>query len=509
MKSLKRIVKCFLMGAILAAPLFCSVSAAAEKPNIIVIMADDMGFSDLGCYGGEIQTPNIDQLAKEGVRLTGLRNAARCTPSRASLLTGRYSHSVGIGAMSKDEELPGYRGQLSADAPTMAEILKPHGYATGIVGKWHQTFTGKSTQKPLFPLDRGYDFFYGTWWGAKDYFSPKFMMKNGEHIDDNTPYPDDFYLTHALSDSAIEFVQNQIDQNRPFYLYLAHYAPHAPIQAPADRVQKCFDRYMAGFETLQRERFARQLELGVVPENAKIAAGMPSWDKLNDSQKREWANMMATYAAMIEIMDDGIGMLVESLKANGQYDNTLIFVLSDNGSTPERKGSATYAQLSNTPYRSYKAHTFEGGIASPLIVSWPTKLREYAGTLRHGPCHIIDILPTCLDAAGVEFPSEFRGKKAVQPDGRSILDAVKGAELPPLPFYWEHLGRRAVYQDGWKLVADGAKSPWKLYNLMADPTEQNDLSKQFPERADGLKRDWTNWAKENQVYRQKRPKGKQ
>ena len=306
-------------------------------------------------------------------------------------------------------------------------------------------------------------------------------------------------MTEDLSDSAIEFVQLQIDQDRPFYLYLAHYAPHAPIQASADRVQKCFDRYMEGFETLQRERFARQRELGVIPENATIAAGMPSWDELSGSQKRKWAKMMATYAAMIEVMDDGIGSLIETLKKNGQYDNTLILVFSDNGSTPERKGSTTYAMLSNTPYRSYKAHTFEGGIASPLIVSWPEKLREHAGSLRHGQCHIIDILPTCLDAAGLEFPSEFRGRKSVLPDGRSIMAAVKGAALPQRPLFWEHGGSRSVYQDGWKLVADGVSKPWELYNLADDPTEQNDLSEKIPERADALKLFWETWAQENNV----------
>ena len=181
--------------------------------------------------------------------------------------------------------------------------------------------------------------------------------------------------------------------------------------------------------------------------------------------------MMATYAAMIEVMDDGIGELIETLKKNGQYDNTLIFFFSDNGSTPERKGSTTYAKLSNTPYRSYKAHTFEGGIASPLIVSWPAKLREHAGDLRHGMCHIIDILPTSLEAAGVEFPAEFRGRKAVQPDGGSILAAVSGAALPERPLFWEHGGSRSVYQDGWKLVADGKNAPWQLFDLTKDPTE--------------------------------------
>ena len=208
---------------------------------------------------------------------------------------------------------------------------------------------------------------------------------------------------------------------------------------------------------------------------------------------------MATYAAMIEVMDDGIGELIETLKKNGQYDNTLILLLSDNGSTPERRGSSTYPMLSNTPYRSFKAHALEGGIASPLIVSWPAKLREHAGTIRHGPCHIIDILPTFLDAAGVEFPSAFRGGKPVAPDGGSILDAVTGAELPTRPFFWEHEGSRAVYQDGWKLVADGVSKPWELYNLTDDPTEQKDLSKTFPERAGELKLRWETWAQKNNV----------
>ncbi len=215
----------------------CSAQvAAADKPNIIVIMADDLGYSDLACYGGEIETPYIDRLAQDGVRFTGFKNTARCAPSRASLLTGRYQHAVGVGRMTTDENRPGYRGQLSTEAPTLAEILRPHGYATGIVGKWHLTFTGKSeTQKQLFPLDRGFDFYYGTWWGAKDYFSPQFMMKNREHLEDGN-YPEDYYLTEDLSDSAIDFVESQSGRDRPFFLYLAHYAPHKPIQAPKERV---------------------------------------------------------------------------------------------------------------------------------------------------------------------------------------------------------------------------------------------------------------------------------
>lgn len=502
MKSVKGIItfRSGLVFSLLA--LFSTSLIGAEKPNVIVILADDLGYSDLGIYGGEIQTPNIDQLAREGVRFTGLKNASRCTPSRASFLTGRYSHSVGVGAMSKDENLPAYRGQLSAEAPTIAEIMKAQGYATGIVGKWHQTYTGKSKQKALYPLDRGFDFFYGTWWGAKDYFSPKFMMKNDKHIPDSTKYPDDFYLTHALSDSAIEFVEAQNEQKKPFFLYLAHYAPHAPIQAPKERIQKCMDRYKAGFSQLQRERFERQQKLGVAPQNAAIQESM-KWEKLSEKDKKAWINTMATYAAMIEIMDDGIGELFDVLKKNGQYDNTLILFLSDNGSTPEHKGTENVANLcaalSNTPYSGVKAHALEGGISSPLIVSWPKQLAEHANQIRHGHCHIIDILPTCLEATGINFPESFKGSTPVQPDGISLMAAVKGKELEKRTFFWEHHQSRAVYHDGWKLVAD--KAPWKLYNLNNDPGEKSDLSKQYPERTEELKAMWTKWGTDYGVIR--------
>ena len=472
-----------------------------DQPNIIVIMADDMGYSDLSCYGGEIQTPHIDSLATNGVRFTGFKNTARCTPSRASLLTGRYAHAVGVGAMSTDENLPGYRGQLSQDAPTMAEILKPHGYATGIVGKWHQTYTGASDQEQLFPLDRGFDSFYGTWWGAKDYFSPQYMMRDSEHIS-GVVYPEDYYLTDELSAEAIEFVEAQIALEKPFYLYLAHYAPHKPIQAPTNRVQQLVDRYRAGYETLQNERFDRMQTLGVLPSNAVVAAGMPDdWDDLNSTQKEDWATEMATYAAMIEIMDDGIGQLIQVLKDNNQYTNTLILVFSDNGSGRQGKSSDTFHMLSNTPFRSYKAHTLEGGIASPLIISWPGKLSAYAGSVRHGPCHIIDILPTCLDAVDLAFPTSFRGSNAVPPDGISLMSAVKGVPLPERPLFWEHLGRRAVYQDGWKLVTDATNGPWELYDLVADPTEQQELTGVYSNRVNMLESLWDNWAVINNVLR--------
>ena len=314
-KGLKNI-RLWTLVVLLSAYSMSSSLFPERKSRVIVIMADDLGYSDLGCYGGEIETPNIDRLAEEGLRFTGFKNTARCAPSRASLLTGRYQHSVGVGRMTaNDFKRPGYRGQLSTEAPTLAEVLKSQGYGTGMVGKWHLTVHDKSSpQKRLYPCDRGFDHFYGTWWGAKDYFKPQFMMRNHELIDDNTKYPHDFYLTHALSDSAIEFVELQNDQKKPFFLYLAHYAPHAPIQAPEERVRKCLERYKPGFVELQQDRFERQKKLGVAPQNAVLPNQADSWKKLSTQQKNTWMRTMATYAAMIEIMDDGIGQLIGDLE---------------------------------------------------------------------------------------------------------------------------------------------------------------------------------------------------
>jgi arylsulfatase len=484
------------MIRILLTLLFALSLHAATPPNVVIIMADDLGYSDLGCYGGEIRTPNIDQLAAEGVRFTGFKNTCRCAPSRASLLTGRYQHAVGVGRMTQADNGPGYRGQLSKAAPTLAEILSMNDYATGMIGKWHLSLvTDKEKQKGSFPCDRGFDFFHGTWWGAKSFFSPEYMMKNHDHLP-NGNYPKDYYLTTDLSKSAIDFVKSQkID--KPLFLYLAHYAPHKPIQAPKERVDQCKERYRAGFAKLQKERFARQQKLGVLPENGELAAGMPSWDKLSKAKQEKWTTTMATYAAMIEIMDDGIGDLINLLKQRGQYENTLFLVLSDNGSTKEGKGDDTYSRLSNTPFKGMKAFTHEGGVASPLIVNWPARLGDHAGQVRHGPCHIIDLLPTCLDATGLPFPNEFRGGKPGVPDGESLLGMVAGKPHAERPLFWEHVGRRAVYQNGWKLVY--IKKSWELYNLSADPTEQRDLAKKLPERAEELRLAWMTWARKHHV----------
>jgi arylsulfatase A-like enzyme len=482
-------------GVLLA--LLCAVSLlAAARPNVVIIMADDLGYSDLGCYGGEIRTPNIDGLAADGVRFTGFKNTCRCAPSRASLLTGRYQHAVGVGAMTQADRGPAYRGQLSKTAPTLAEILSAHNYATGMVGKWHLSLvTDEEKRKGSFPCDRGFDFFHGTWWGAKSFFSPEYMMKNHQHLE-NGNYPADYYLTTDLSKSAIDFVKSQkVDQ--PFFLYLAHYAPHKPIQAPQARVDQCLERYRVGFETLQKERFARQQELGVLPEHCELAAGMPAWDTLSKAKKEKWTHTMATYAAMIEIMDDGIGQLIDLLKKRGQYENTLFLVLSDNGSTSEGKGDDSYSRLSNTPFRGMKAQPLEGGIASPLIVSWPAKLSEHAGHVRHGPCHIIDLLPTCLEATALPFPATFRGGRPAAPHGESLLDMAAGSPHTQRALFWEHFGRRAVYQDGWKLVK--TNKSWELHHLAVDPSEQHNLAKQFPERAEKLRQAWMTWARTYRV----------
>jgi arylsulfatase len=325
------------------------------------------------------------------------------------------------------------------------------------------------------------------------------MMKNHQLIDDNTKYPDDFYLTHALSDSAIEFVEAQSSEKKPFFLYLAHYAPHAPIQAPEERIQKCLERYKTGFLKLQQARFDRQKKLGVAPKNAVLRNQAGSWNKLSTQQKNTWMKTMATYAAMIEIMDDGIGQLIDVLKKNGQYEDTVIVFLSDNGSTPERKnvGANLCASLSNTPFSGVKAQTFEGGISTPFIFSWPKKLAKYAGQIRHGHCHIIDVLPTCLEATGIRFPDSFSGITPKKPDGVSLMDAMRGKDLEKRSFFWEHGRSCAVYQDGWKLVAQ--RAPWKLFDLNNDPVEQSDLSKEYPENVASLKALWEKWGRKYDV----------
>lgn len=490
----------------------CGVASppGAQPPNIVVIMADDLGFSDLGSYGGEIRTPHIDRLAREGVRFSQFTNTGRCCPSRAALLTGRDPHTVGMGWMTAaDEHRPGYRGQITDKVPTLAEILKDNGYDTAMSGKWHVTVdgnfknVGRMESNGSWPTDRGFDEYFGGLSGGGGYYGVRSLLHNEEHIQD---MPEDFYYTTAITENAVEFIEEH-DPSKPFFLYLAHYAPHRPLQAPEERVEACRAMYSAGYDVLREARYQRLREEGLISPDeplplheADYDGARPPWDSLTPEEKQEWIEEMATYAAMVEIMDDGIGEVIAALKAKGMYENTLILFLSDNGATMEGGDiSKLAASLSNTPYRQFKQFTHFGGINSPLIIHYPKRFAGAAGTVRGGWGHIKDILPTVLDLAGIDYPKNFRGEAISPPDGISLRPALEGKTLPGRDLFYEHQTASAVISDGWKLVRLSSDQPWELYNLNEDPFEQRNLAEARPEIAVRMEKRWNEWAEKSHV----------
>lgn len=480
-----------------------------NKPNIILIMCDDMGFSDLGCYGSEIRTPNIDRLANHGVRFSQFTNTGRSCPSRAALVTGRYQHEVGMGWMTAvDEHRPGYRGQISNDYPTIAEILKANGYSTYMSGKWHLTLD-QSYGKPngSMPTQRGFERFYGCLSGGGSYYKPKPLYNNMDSIG-LKEIPDDYYYTTAITDSATSFIL-QHDTQKPLFLYVAYYAPHLPLQAPEDRVARCRPYYNDGYDVLRNRRLDRQKQLGLFPDTAQLPiyeyefnGKRPNWDELSKQQQENWINNMATYAAMIEIVDDGIGELIEALKQKNMLDNSIILFLSDNGSTSETGlTKQLMADLSNTPYRCYKSWCLNGGIYSPLIISCGNVESHNAnsGKWTAQRSHIIDILPTCMEIAKARYPSEVYN----HPDlpGMSLANVINNTESDiPRTLYYEHQSSCAIIDKNMKLVRYDNNTPWKLYNLATDPFEQHDLSSKEPDVKKQLEDKWNNWAKSCNVF---------
>lgn len=512
----------------LLALLFCicpaSFSGAAEssRPNIVIVMVDDMGFSDIGCYGGEIPTPNLDALAAGGVRFTQFYNTGRCCPTRASLLTGLYSHQAGVGAMTGDAGLPGYRGFLNDRCVTIAEVLRPAGYFTAHTGKWH---VGHGDDSRL-PSQRGFDRFYGVPEGGGFYFK----LKQGRTIRlDNEilhsvdkPLPQGWYSTDAWTEYGLRFIDEAQAADKPFFLYLAHNAPHFPLQAAPEDIAKFRGQYKAGWDQLRQQRYSRLKELGVVsadwplpPRDATVAA----WDALTPQQQDDLDHRMALHAAVMHRLDQSIGTLVAGLKERGALDNTLLLFLSDNGASDEggllgKFGGGTpgdeqsdvyfgraWANASNTPFRLYKKNSHEGGIATPLIAHWP------AGISAHGqwcpqPTHIIDLMATCVDLAGAAYPDTHNGKPIEPMEGVSLkpLFTSPSASLPgPRTLYWEHLGHAAVRTGDMKLVRQGRKRPWELYDMAADRTELNNLAPEFPDQAKALAGKWEAWAERAQV----------
>lgn len=500
----------FLVGSLALASLGVQMVngkvAAKKRPHIILIMCDDLGFSDLSCYGGEIHTPNIDYLAGQGVRFSQFKNTGRSCPSRAALLTGHYQHEAGMGWMTAvDEHRPGYRGQISAGLSTIAEVLRDNGYATCMSGKWHVTVEG-AFDKPngSYPVERGFEKYYGCLSGGGSYYKPKPVYSGLERV---TEFPDDYYYTTAITDSAVSFVrQHPID--KPMFMYVAHYAPHLPLQAPAERVETCRERYRVGYDVLRRRRFQRQKELGLVGESMELpvyqrefGGKRPAWNDLTPQQQEKWITSMATYAAMIEIMDDGIGQLIDALREKGMYENTVFLFMSDNGATSEGGYlGKLMADLSNTPYRSYKQWCFQGGTSAPFIITYGGGTGNSGkGTICREVCHIIDVLPTCLDIASVDYPPVFHGKK-VKLAGTTVLPALQNKKIRSRDLFFEHQTSCAVISAGWKLVRANGKRPWELIDLSVDPFEEHDLSAQYPEKVRELENKWNDWAEQQSVF---------
>ncbi|XOV93469.1 MAG: arylsulfatase [Bacteroidota bacterium] len=515
--------------AILAILSSCDKQNSEDKrPNIILIMSDDMGYSDLGCYGGEISTPNLDQLAKNGLRFTQFYNAARCCPTRASLMTGLYPHQAGIGHMtntpenpsSHDYGLPGYQGFLKSNTNTIAEVLKPAGYQTYMAGKWHLGMQDST----MWPLQRGFEKFYGILAGATNYFKPegqRGITSQNDQIEITDP---DYYTTDAFTTTAIGFIDQGIRNEKPFFLYLAYNAPHWPLNAPADLIEKYKGKYLSGWANLRRERYQRMLDMGLVDKNWMISEDdAPDWDSLADTLKQEMDLRMAIYAAQIESMDQNIGRLTSYLKSREIFDETIIVFINDNGACAEggtfgggnkkileTEGGyfltygRSWANASNTPYREYKHYVHEGGISSPLIVSWPDGIdKQKNGSLVRTQCFLPDIMATFTDLAGGTYHLDQNGITIPQMAGVSLVPLISGAEInADRPIFWEHEGNKAIRLGDFKLVSKwnyNGPQKWELYNIKEDRTELNDLSELIPDKVAELSTLWDDWAASHQV----------
>ncbi len=541
-----------LAAAALAAP------AATPRPNVIVIMSDDMGYSDLGSYGGEIPTPNLDALAAGGLRFTQFYNGARCCPTRASLLTGLYPHQAGIGHMVEDLGTPAYQGELSRRGVTIAEALRPAGYRNYMVGKWHVT-PGRPVERMRernqnWPLKRGFDRFYGTIHGSGSFWDPSALMRDETFIsafNDPEYKPAEYYYTDAISDHAVRFVREHARDHggKPFFMYVAYTAPHWPMHAREADIARHRGKYDQGYAPIRAARWERQQRLGVVRPEWGISPAAEDFAQVKDRVFE--ARGMEVYAAMVEVMDQGIGRLVAELRAQGQLDQTLILFLHDNGGCAETNGRTgegkpraarpslppvppetllltnrpaqsrdgwpmrvgygvlpggpdTYiaygrgwANVSNTPFREYKHWVHEGGISSPLIAHWPALMRSagVAGRLVHEPSHLIDLMGTALDVAGATYPQRHAGEQIIPLEGRSLrpwfLDPAAAPAARPL--FWEHEGNKAMRLGTWKLVAKHGGA-WELYDIDRDRTEARNLAAAQPERVRAMAAQWQAWA---------------
>jgi arylsulfatase A-like enzyme len=513
----------------------------SEKPNFLLILNDDMGYSDIGCYGGEVQTPNLDALAAGGLKYTQFYNTARCCPSRASLLTGLYPHQADIGEMTRDDDIDGYRGDLSQNTVTIAEALKTGGYSTYMSGKWHLTNSIKEDgPKKSWPNQRGFDDFYGILTGAASYYQPKTLTRNNEPV---STEGDDYFFTDAISDEAIRQIEEHDSKNRykPFFQYVAYTAPHWPLHAHPEDIAKYKNRFDEGWDVLRENRLKRMVDMGIIKDTWELSErdeGVPPWE---EDKNKEWqSKRMEVYAAQIDRMDQGIGRIVAALEKTSQLDNTVIIFLADNGGCAEEFGGdagdwvkrmldqppfvgtlktrdgeyvqygnepnlmpgpentyASYglpwANVSNTPFRMYKHWVHEGGIATPFIVHWPKGIKE-GGQLRHQPAQLPDVMATFLDLSGVEYPATYSDREIKPLEGKSFKETFHNGNHQREVLYFEHEGNRAIRKGKFKMVAK-KNQPWELYDMDLDRSELHDISNSHPEIIEELSELYFSWAK--------------
>ena len=500
---------------------------STARPNIVLIMADDMGYSDIGCYGGEIRTPNLDDLAANGLRFTQFYNTGRCCPTRASLLTGLYPHEAGLGHMVYGDKGAGYHPYLNRQCMTLAEVLGRAGYRTMMSGKWHV-----GHQPGQWPTDRGFERFYGIHIHVDSYF--KVLPGCPVYEDDqrvipaterptNTLHPDqEWYTTDVFTDWSLKFLDEAKDDKRPFFLYTAYNAPHWPLEAPADNIAACKGRYDRGWDQLRREKLTRMKRLGLVSESTELPrSDCPTWNSLPEQEHRESAFRREIYAAQIERMDANIGRIVAKLRDLGELDNTLLLFLSDNGCCAEggmfgyqwkrntianftqwRKDSGrsssmgeAWSNASNTPFRLHKRWVHEGGIATPLIVHWPSVIRR-GGELTGQVAHVIDVMSTCLDVANASYPKQQSDKTLKPLPGMSLVPTFnEPARATERTLFWEHEKHAAIRMGDWKLVTlNGRDGAWELYDMSVDRTETNNVAKDHADRVGEMEQRWKAWA---------------
>ncbi|MDR1923319.1 MAG: arylsulfatase [Planctomycetaceae bacterium] len=536
-----RLFGCFL-AVVFVSDSVWSQTKSAPRPNIILILADDLGYSDLGCYGGEIKTPNIDRLAAGGLRFKQFYNSTRCCPSRASINTGLYPHQAGVGGMAGHHpNQRGYEGYLTDRCVTTAEVLKSAGYRTYMSGKWHLH------EKPN-PIDRGFDEFFGLLGGFTSFFNPNVHTRLPVDRPKRQYNPDKYYATDVFTDYALDFLADSrkpdADGKRsPFFLYLAYTAPHFPLHAPKEEIDKYAETYLKGWDAIRAERYARQKTMGVIDENVQLTPRSyvpknrinintgwadkenPAWETIDADRRADLARRMAVFAAMVDRMDQNIGRVIDDLKKHGDLDNTLILFLSDNGacaewdpwgfdvnSGPQNKlhknaeletmGSrGTYhstgsgwANMSNTPWRLYKHYIQEGGIRTPLVVHWSNGIKR-KGEFETSVGHIIDFMPTFVEIAGAKYPKEQNGKSIIPMEGRSLVPAFAGEQKSPRTLFWEHENNRGIREGDTKLVWIEAKGVWELYDLKADSMELTDLAAKQPETVERMSEAWKDWAR--------------